>query len=118
MASAALHGFALGFAIALTPGPMFFLCLRRTLTGGRRAGLATGLGIASADGIYAAVAAGGVGVIGLLLAGSQRWLTLGGGLALIAIGLSSLRPSQAREIAPPRARAGPRSIAPQSRSVR
>lgn len=99
MASAALHGFALGFAIALTPGPMFFLCLRRTLASGWRAGLATGLGIATADGAYAAVAAGGVGAIGLLVADSQRWLALGGGVALVAIGLVSLRPSQEREAA-------------------
>ena len=34
MASALLRGLILGFAIAASPGPIFFLCLRRTLTRG------------------------------------------------------------------------------------
>ncbi len=90
MALAALRGFALGFAIALTPGPMFFLCLTRTVRSGWRTGLATGLGIATADGIYAAIAAGGVGAVGVLIAGSQRWISLAGGAALVVLGLRAL----------------------------
>jgi threonine/homoserine/homoserine lactone efflux protein len=93
---AAWRGFALGFVIAVTPGPMFFLCLTRTVASGWRAGLATGLGIATADGFYAAVAAGAVGVVGALLTGSQRWLTLGGGLALCLLGARGLILSPAR----------------------
>jgi len=90
MIAAALRGFGLGFAIALTPGPMFFMCLRRTLAGGWRLGAAAGLGIASADGIYAAVAATGVGLAAALMSGAHRWIALGGGLALVAFGLQSL----------------------------
>ena len=91
MLGAALRGFGLGFAIALTPGPMFFMCLRRTLSAGWRAGAAAGFGIASADGIYAAVAGTGIGVAGALLGGAHRWIALGGGLALLVLGLLSLR---------------------------
>lgn len=94
MASAALHGYVLGFAIALTPGPMFFLCLRRTLLSGWRSGLATGLGIATADGFYAAVAAGGIGAVGALVAGSERWVALAGGLGLVVIGVLGLLPAR------------------------
>lgn len=94
MAGTLLRGFGLGFAIALTPGPMFFFCLKRTLASGWRAGLATGLGIATADGIYAAIAGGGIGMVGALVAGSERWLTLAGGLALLLLGARSLVPAR------------------------
>lgn len=94
MARAAISAFGLGFVIALTPGPMFFLCLRRTLTAGRSAGFATGLGIATADGIYAAVAAGGIGGLSALLAGSSRWLTLAGGIGLVVLGVVRLLPTR------------------------
>ena len=92
MVSAALRGFALGFAIAATPGPMFFLCLRRTLLSGWRAGLASGLGIATADTVYAAAAAAGIGVAGAQAAGARRWIELAGGLALLALGGRALLP--------------------------
>lgn len=86
MASLLLRGFALGFAIAAAPGPIFFLCLRRTLVKGRLNGLISGLGVATADGFYAAVAAFGVGAITTLLTGERRWLALAGGVLLIALG--------------------------------
>jgi len=38
-----------GLAIAAPLGPMGMLCIRRTLTGGPRAGLAIGFGIATGD---------------------------------------------------------------------
>ena len=34
MSSLLLRGFVLGFAVAASPGPIFFLCLRRTLARG------------------------------------------------------------------------------------
>ena len=89
MASAALRGFLLGFAIAATPGPMFFLCLRRTLLAGRRAGLALGLGIATADTIYATLAAAGIGTAAAIFGGAARWIILAGGVALIGLGVKS-----------------------------
>ena len=39
MSSLLLRGFVLGLAIAASPGPIFFLCVRRTLIQGRLAGL-------------------------------------------------------------------------------
>ena len=61
MSSLLLRGFLLGFAVAASPGPIFFLCLRRTLVRGWLNGLFSGFGVATADGFYAAVAAFGVG---------------------------------------------------------
>jgi threonine/homoserine/homoserine lactone efflux protein len=87
VSSVVLRGFALGFAIAASPGPIFFLCLRRTLLRGRLNGLVSGLGVATADGFYAALAAFGVGVVTSVLVGERRWLALGGGIALVVLGL-------------------------------
>lgn len=87
MASVLLRGFAFGLAIAAAPGPIFFLCLRRTLVAGWLNGFISGLGVATADGFYAAVATFGVGAITTLLTGERRWLALGGGVLLVALGV-------------------------------
>ena len=90
MSSLLVKGFVLGFAIAASPGPIFFLCVRRTLLRGRLNGLVSGFGVATADAFYAALAAFGVAAItGLFFAG-RRPLALAGGLILIALGLRIL----------------------------
>jgi threonine/homoserine/homoserine lactone efflux protein len=77
---------ALGFAIAATPGPLFFICLRRALSRGWAVGVASGLGVATADGLYAAVGAIGVGAITTAIAAQNRWLRLAGGALLLLLG--------------------------------
>ena len=101
MSSLVIRGFLLGFAIAASPGPIFFLCLRRSLVRGRLIGLVSGLGVATADGFYAALAAFGVGAITTVLFGERRWLALAGGVVLVFLGLRTLieRPSTAKEAA-------------------
>jgi threonine/homoserine/homoserine lactone efflux protein len=86
VSSVLLRGFALGLAIAASPGPIFFLCLRRTLVKGWRNGLVSGLGVATADGFYAAVAAFGMGAITTVLTGERRWFALAGGVLLVVFG--------------------------------
>ena len=86
MSSLLLRGFLLGFAVAASPGPIFFLCLRRTLVRGWLNGLISGFGVATADGFYAAVAAFGVGAITTALTGERRWLALAGGALLVFLG--------------------------------
>ena len=85
MASALAAGFVLGMAIAASPGPIFFLCVRRNLERGWPSGVASGLGVALADAFYAALAAFGVGTLIGLLLGQRRWLELAGGLALLLL---------------------------------
>jgi len=87
VSSLLLRGFVLGFAVAATPGPIFFLCLRRTLVRGWLNGLVSGLGVATADGFYAAVAAFGISAITAAISGERRWLALGGGAVLVVFGL-------------------------------
>jgi threonine/homoserine/homoserine lactone efflux protein len=86
VSSLLLRGFVLGFAVAASPGPIFFLCLRRTLLRGRLYGLVSGLGVATADSLYAAVAAFGLAAVTTAVAGGRRPLAVIGGAALIAIG--------------------------------
>lgn len=90
MASLLIRGFALGFAIAASPGPIFFLCLRRGLLRGSLTGLVSGLGVATADASYAAVAIFGMAAIAGALQGITHWLALVGGAALIFIGLRAV----------------------------
>ena len=90
MFSLLLRGFALGFAVAASPGPIFFLCVRRTLVQGRLAGLFSGFGVATADGFYAAIATFGVAALTTAFVAGRRPLALVGGAVLIALGLRIL----------------------------
>jgi len=91
MVRALVLGFLVGFPIALSPGPIFFLVLRRTLARGWRSGLASGLGVATGDATYAALAAFGVAAVTTFLLAERRWIGLVGGVAITLIGLRTLR---------------------------
>ncbi len=55
-----IRGVVVGASIAAPVGPIGVLCIRRTLAGGRVAGFASGLGAATADAAYGAIAALGL----------------------------------------------------------
>jgi len=82
-----LKGVALGFSIAAPVGPIGLLCIRRSLADGRTAGLATGLGAATADAMYGAIAAFGLTAVSALLVAQKFWLGLVGGLFLCVLGV-------------------------------
>ena len=84
-----LKGMLLGFSIAAPVGPIGVLCIRRTLSNGRAAGLVSGLGAATADAIYGTIAAFGVTFISSLLISQQTWLRLIGGVFLCYLGVKS-----------------------------
>jgi threonine/homoserine/homoserine lactone efflux protein len=85
------RGFALGFAVAAVVGPIGVLCIRRTLTSGFSIGFLSGLGAATADASYAALAAFGVTAVTALLVEQRLWLRLIGGAFLLYLGLRTLR---------------------------
>jgi threonine/homoserine/homoserine lactone efflux protein len=95
VSSLLIRGFVLGFVVAASPGPIFFLCLRRTLVRGWRTGLVSGLGVATADGLYAGLAAFGISAVTSVVVGGHFWLTLIGGAALVLLGARTVvsRPS-------------------------
>jgi len=90
-----LKGLLIGFSIAAPVGPIGALCIRRTLTNGRAAGLVSGLGAATADAIYGCIAGFGLTFISSLLISQQLWLKLIGGAFLCYLGVRTLlaRPS-------------------------
>lgn len=82
-----LKGLAAGLAISASVGPVNVLCLSRTLTKGRKAGLISGFGAATADTIYGAIAGFSIQwVVGFLLR-EENWIRLFGGMLLIALGV-------------------------------
>src|SRR5512140_969762 len=82
-----LKGFAIGFAIAAPVGPIGVLCIRRTLAEGRLVGFLSGLGAATADMSYGAVAAFGLTAVQDGLVRQQFWLHVVGGLFLLYLGM-------------------------------
>lgn len=91
-----LRGLGIGFAIAAPVGPIGVLCIRRTLAEGRTSGLLSGLGAASADAVYGAVAGFGLTAISNALVAQQHWLRLVGGLFLCWLGVKTFiaRPAE------------------------
>jgi threonine/homoserine/homoserine lactone efflux protein len=85
-----LKGLAFGFILAASVGPMWVLCLRRTLAYGAAAGLASGMGIAVADGLYGAVAAFGLTAISGFLMSQSFWIGVVGTAFLIYLGLKTV----------------------------
>lgn len=79
----------IGLLLAVPLGPIGLLCLHRSLTLGMVAGMAVGLGAATADGIYAAAAAFALSIVAPIIA-DTAWLGAAGGVALIVIGLKDV----------------------------
>lgn len=101
-----LKGLAIGLSIAAPVGPIGLLCIRRTLADGTVHGFASGLGAASADAVYGAIAGFGVALVTDALVGSQTALKLVGGLMLLWLGWSTLRARPAERPAAARTAGG------------
>lgn len=87
----AFRGFILGFTIAAAVGPISLLVIRRTLAEGRVVGLASGLGVATADGTYGAIAAFSLGAITRVLVDARPVLALVGGVFLLWLAWTTAR---------------------------
>ena len=99
-----VRALALGFSIAAPVGPIGALCIRRTLTQGRLAGFVTGLGAATADALYGAIAAFGLTALTTALVGISFWTRLIGGVFLIYLGVRTLVARPAADEAAPESR--------------
>ena len=95
------RGFVVGIALAAPVGPIAILVVKRSLSDGAVVGIASGLGVAVADAIYAAV--GALGLASLGLASSGFVFRIAGGLFLVGLGARTLFSAS-----PPRAAAGTR----------
>jgi threonine/homoserine/homoserine lactone efflux protein len=85
-----LKALVFGFLLAASVGPLWVLCFRRALAQGSLTGLASGMGIAIADGFYAAVAAFGLTAVSGFLQRHAFWIGLGGGAFLVYLGVRTL----------------------------
>lgn len=100
-AGLAARGFVLGFVIAASVGPITLLVIRRTLGAGWRMGIASGMGVATADAVYGAVAAFGIAAVADALVAVSRPLGILGGALLVWIGLrTALRPPPPMDATP------------------
>jgi len=90
----------LGLAIAAPVGPIGILCIKRSLNQGWRFGLASGLGAATADGLYGCIAGFGLVALSQFLVAQQVWLRLAGGLFLIYLGIRALGEAFTQPVAP------------------
>jgi threonine/homoserine/homoserine lactone efflux protein len=86
-----VRGLVLGFTIAAAVGPISLLVIRRTLAEGRSVGLVSGLGVATADATYGALAAFGLTALTDLLVDSRRGLGIVGGLFLLWLAWRTFR---------------------------
>lgn len=86
-----LRGLAIGFAVALALGPVGLLVIRRTLDRGWAYGFLSGLGVATTDALYAAIAAFGLTAVSSVLVGIDRPLGIVGGAILLFLAILSGR---------------------------
>jgi threonine/homoserine/homoserine lactone efflux protein len=84
------RGVLIGLAIAAPVGPVGVLCIRRSLAYGRASGFASGLGAATADAVYGAIAAFSLTVAVNLVLGQRVTLQLVGGVFLIYLGVQTI----------------------------
>ena len=81
-----IQGILIGVVVAVPVGPLGLLCVNRSLMLGALAGLASGLGVASADGLAAGIAALGISLVSDFLLEFQTLLRFVGGIFLCVLG--------------------------------
>ncbi len=96
-----VRGLLIGLSVAAAVGPMSILCMQRTIQRGFLYGLISGLGVATADGLYGCIAGFGLTVIATFLVNQQGWIRVVGGLFLIYLGGKTLltRPAERAAVA-------------------
>jgi threonine/homoserine/homoserine lactone efflux protein len=102
----AIRGFVLGFTIAAAVGPISLLVMRRTLAEGRGVGLVSGIGVATADGLYGAIAAFGLGAVTQVLVDARPVLGVAGGVFLLWLAWTTARAAPHDSAAAPPRRGG------------
>ncbi len=93
-----LKGILLGICVAAPIGPVGVLCIRRTLQSGAWMGLASGMGAAFADTLYAAVTVLGVAIVADAMNEHQAAVRTVGGVILILIALRAFFAKPAKEV--------------------
>lgn len=82
-----MQGIVIGLTLAVPVGPISLLCIHRTVADGRLHGIFSGIGVATADSVYAAVSFLGLTVVSGLILGYQSVFRSLAGLVLVLVGL-------------------------------
>lgn len=82
-----IKGIIVGLVVSIPLGPMGVLCVQRTLNKGKSSGISSGMGIATADAIFALIAGLGISFIIHFLSEQQLIIKIIGGLVIAFIGL-------------------------------
>jgi threonine/homoserine/homoserine lactone efflux protein len=102
--AALVAGLVAGLAIAVQVGAVSLLLIEAAVIGGPRAGLAAGMGIATADFAYAVVATAAGGAAGAALSSHEVEIRVAAAATLAAIAVHGLvRLAHARDAGAPRA---------------
>ena len=81
------QGIVIGLALAAPVGPIALICIRRTIAEGKFHGVASGLGVASGDSFYAAVAVLGLTAISGFIITNQVPFRVLASVLLIVVGI-------------------------------
>jgi len=85
--SLVIQGIIVGLILAVPVGPLSLMCIQTALSSGRLHGIVSGIGVATADTFYAAVAFLGLTVVSGFLLSWQSPLRIIAGLVLIVVGI-------------------------------
>lgn len=85
-----VKGLIAGFVIAAPVGPINVMCMRRTIVHGRLVGIVSGIGAATADTCFGAIAAFGLTFLHEFLLREKFWFGIVGGVLLLIIGVRML----------------------------
>jgi threonine/homoserine/homoserine lactone efflux protein len=86
-----IQGIIVGLTLAVPVGPISLVCIHRTVANGRLHGIFSGLGVATSDSFYAAVAFLGLTAVSGLIIGNQTAFRLVAGIALVLVGVQVFR---------------------------
>lgn len=96
-----LKGVVIGVAMAIPIGPIGILCIRKTLSDGHARGMVVGLGAATADSLFAGIAAFGLTIVSDLIASQTFWLRFVGGGFLLFLGIRTVYLKHKETVGPP-----------------
>ncbi len=98
-----IQGMIVGLTLAVPVGPISLVCIHRTVASGRLHGIFSGMGVATSDSFYAAVAFLGLTVVSGMIIDHQTTFRLVAGIALVLVGIQVFRsiPAAARDGADP-----------------
>ena len=96
--STVVDGMLVGFSASVPLGPIGVLCIQRTLQKGRLSGLASGLGAALSDTIYAIIAGFSLSYVVSFIEAQMFWIQLVGVVVLLGLGINIFRTNPAVQL--------------------